>query len=179
MKLLQLLENMTSQFPTSKEEVEIVLKKHNIENYKINGDLSVDVDGDVVLFNDKKLVSIPVNFGKVSGRFNCYNSRLTSLKGAPREVGGDFWCAGNKLTSLKGAPLEVGGNFSCYSNELTSLQGAPREIVGNFDCSHNQLTSLQGAPREVGGHFDALKNPNLKSLDGIGTVYGGILTDLK
>ena len=60
MKLLQLFE---SQFPTSKEEVEEVLELYKIENYTINDDLTVDVDGDVDLYNGH-LRSMPVKFGK-------------------------------------------------------------------------------------------------------------------
>jgi hypothetical protein len=101
MKLLQLLEN-TQQFPDTKEEIERILNKYKIANYTINGDMSVDVDGDVNLYL-MGLISLPVKFGKVSGAFKCYGNNLTSLRGAPREVGGYFDCRfNNDLTSLDG-----------------------------------------------------------------------------
>ena len=65
-----------------------------------------------------------INFGKVTGDFNCSYNNLTSLKGAPQTVGGDFKCSDNQLTSLRGAPQKVGGDFYCYNNpNLHSLDG--------------------------------------------------------
>ena len=162
-----------------------------------------DYDGDLndnILFNfiSKDRDGFTINFGKITGKFNCYDLGLTSLKGAPTEVDGDFWCNSNKLTSLKGAPQKVsgsfgcsdnyltslegapqkvGGTFSCYGNQLTSLKGAPQKVGKDFWCSSNQLTSLEGAPQEVGGEFDCRHNPNLHSLDGIGEVKGKIIKD--
>lgn len=145
-----------SVFLTPKEKVENILKKYQIENYTINTDLSVDVDGNIDFrFADLKI--IPAKFGKVTGSFNCSNQQLTTLQGCPKEVGGDFYCYNNNLTSLEGAPKEVGGDFSCENNKLETLQGCPRDIGGEFNCS---------------------KNPHLKSLDGVGNVGEQIISDI-
>ena len=138
-----------------------------------------------------------IDFGKVSGNFDCSYLNLTSLKGAPIKVGGSFYCTGNKLTSLEGAPREVGWDFYCYNNQLTSLkgapqivggdfwcsrnklislEGAPQKVGGDFGCSDNQLTSLKGAPQTVGGDFHCTRN-KLTSLEGIGEVRGRISKD--
>ena len=93
------------------------------------------------------------------------------------EVTGDFDCSDLELISLEGAPQTVGGDFYCYNNQLTSLEGAPQEVGTTFDCFNNYLTSLEGAPQTIGGNFDCRKNPNLNSLDGIGEVKGEIYTD--
>ena len=114
---------------------------------------------------------------EVGGYFSCYNNQLTSLKGAPQKVGGNVYCHSNRLTSLEGAPQEVVGNFYCDGNRLTSLEGAPQRVGGNFSCFGNQLTSLEGAPQKVGGNFDCHKNPDLHSLEGIGEVRGAIVKD--
>ena len=119
MKLKQIFE---SQFPTSKEEVEAVLKLYKIKNYTINDNLTVDVDGDVGIYNSH-LRSLPVKFGNVDGHFDCASNELTSLEGAPIAVGGSFYCNDNHLTSLIGAPREVGGDFYCSYNRLSSLDG--------------------------------------------------------
>ena len=116
----------------------------------------VDIEGDFSCYHvyGEGLTDFKgVNFGVVTGRFNCQNNKLTSLEGAPQEVGGDFICRNNKITSLVGAPRKVGEFFDCSNNELTSLVGAPQEVGGPFDCGDNKLTSLEGAPQEVGGHF--------------------------
>ena len=118
-----------------------------------------------------------INFGEVTGDFNCSGFRLKSLKGAPQEVGKRFDCSYNHLTSLEGAPQKVGGDFIYSRNQLTSLEGSPKEVGGDFGCDNNQLTSLKGAPKKVGGNFDCKNNPNLHSLDGIGEVKGHIYKD--
>ena len=118
-----------------------------------------------------------INFGKITGNFNCYGLDLTSLKGAPTEVGEDFYCHKNFLTSLEGAPQTVGRDFNCSENQLTSLKGAPKTVGRDFNCFSNQLTSLEGAPQTVGGWFECRHNPNLHSLDGIGEVKGRIFKD--
>ena len=93
------------------------LDEMEIENYTINNDGTVDVDGSVWLDN-KGLIEIPVQFNKVSGGFYCSYNQLTSLEGAPREVGGSFDCSYNQLTSLQGSPTRVGGGFYCGNNKV-------------------------------------------------------------
>jgi hypothetical protein len=121
-----------------------------IENYTINDDLSVDVDGYVDI-DSKNLISIPINFRNVSGIFWCGHNQLTSLKGCPKIVGGDFYCDDNQLTSLKGCPKKVEGAFWCSYNLLDSLEGCPKIVPKDFFCNDNQLTSLKGCPKSVGG----------------------------
>ena len=145
-------------------EVDTICKKYDIENYTINPDGTVDVDGDVNL-SGKGLKELPLKFGKVSGDFYCHYNQLTTLEGSPKEVGGDFYCYNNQLTTLTGAPKEVGGNFYCYNNQLTTLEDAPKEVGGRFDCSSNQLTTLEGAPKEIGGNFYCGNN-QLTTLEG-------------
>ena len=126
-----------------------------------------------------------INFGKITGNFDCSGLYLTSLKGAPQKVGGNFSCSGNKLTSLEGAPQTVGGDFWCSYNQLTSLEGAPQKVGEYFYCSENQLTSLKGAPQTVGGDFSCSNN-KLTSLEGAPqkikgsfSCYDNQLTSLK
>ena len=99
-----------------------VCSKFKITNYTINDDFTVDVGGDVNLW-DQRLSKLPLKFNKVGGYFYCADNQLTTLDGAPKEVGGNFTCSDNKLTSLKGAPNTVGGYFFCYGNQLTTLEG--------------------------------------------------------
>ena len=158
----------------------------NLGNRILKNFVSEDKDGFII------------NFGKVTGNFDCSIIGLKSLKGAPQEVGGSFdcsWnylislegapqkvgrnfkCSENQLTSLEGAPQKVSGSFRCYNNQLTSLEGAPTEIDEDFWCSYNQLTSLKGAPQTIGRDFYCEGNSNLHSLDGIGEVRGDIFKD--
>jgi hypothetical protein len=155
----------------SKKDIESICKKYNIQNYTINEDGSVDVDGNVNLVR-RKLTELPLKFGKVSGFFYCNDNQLESLSGAPLEVGGDFYCPNNKLKSLSGAPREVSGDFDCHMNILTNLEGSPREVSGDFVCYDNKLISLSGAPNKVGGHFICDDN-NLTTLEGISKYISG------
>ena len=130
--------------------------------YDYDGSLNF---GDLRNFTSEDGDGFIINFGKITGDFDCFRLGLTSLKGAPIEVGRNFYCFKNQLTSLEGAPQEVGGTFSCHSNQLTSLKGAPRNVGKKFICSWNQLTSLEGAPQKVGGKFVCSGN-KLTSLKG-------------
>ena len=137
--------------------------------YDYDGDLDADIIKNFVS-EDKN--GFTINFGKITGNFNCSMIGLKSLKGAPQEVGGSFGCSDNQLTSLKGAPQKVGGSFGCGGNQLSSLEGAPRDVGGNFSCSNNKLTSLEGAPQEVGRYFSCSDN-QLTSLKGVPQTVGG------
>ena len=158
--------------------------------YDYNGDLDADIIKNFVSEDKDGFI---INFGKITGRFDCsylglkslkgapikvggdfrcYKNQLTSLEGAPQTVGENFYCYGNKLTSLEGAPKKVGGWFVCYSNQLTSLKGAPQKVGGSFNCLSNKLTSLKGAPKKVSGSFNCLSN-KLTSLKGAPQKVGG------
>ena len=137
----------------SNTEIDTICKKYNIVNYTINSDNSVDVDGDVNLW-DKKLKLIPLNFNIVNGYFDCGNNNLTSLKGCPVRVGNGFYCHRNKLTSLQYSPQYMeNGDFSCGWNKIESLQYCTELIRSYFSCSYNKLTSLEHHPTVYGGFY--------------------------
>ena len=60
-----------------------------------------------------------VRFGRISGKFDCSENRLTSLEGAPQSVGIHFDCSYNSLISLEGGPQSVGGDFYCHTNTIS------------------------------------------------------------
>ncbi|MCK9476325.1 MAG: hypothetical protein M0R46_10415 [Candidatus Muirbacterium halophilum] len=153
-------------------EIDSICEKYNIKNYIINEDGSIDVDGNVNLY-DEKLKVLPLKFRNVSGDFECGDNQLTSLDGSPQSVGGDFYCISNHLTSLEGGPQSVDGFFDCGYNQLTSLEGCPQSICGGFYCRGNKLTSLLGSPQRVGGDFECSDN-KLTSLEGAPKRVGGI-----
>ena len=85
-----------------------------IENYTINSQGEIDVNGDVNL-TDKNFKELPYKFGTIRGYFSlrkCKN--LISLKNCPNYIIGYnmFDVDGcTKLNSLEGCPKVVGGNF--------------------------------------------------------------------
>ena len=155
----------------SRRGISVWLKSYDIKTYKINEDLSVDVDGDVSL-SYRFLKLIPIKFGTIRGDFNCGGNSLSSLVGCPSVVGGDFKCSNNELTSLEGCPVEIGGAFYCSNNKLTSLEYCPVSVGGLFDCSGNKLVGLKYCPKEIVSDFDC-DNNRLVSLEGGPFMVGG------
>jgi hypothetical protein len=149
----------------SKEDIDSICKKFDIRNYTINEDSTIDVDGDVDLYN-KRLTKLPLKFRKVSGGFYCFNNQLKSLEGSPLSVGRYFSCFNNQLKSLEGAPLSVGGYFNCISNQLKSLSGSPLSVGGNFYCDSNQLKSLSGISGKISGAIYCTNN-QLRDVKGV------------
>ena len=150
MKYLKLFENF--------EDIHKICKKYGIEDYTINPDGSIDVDGNVYLYG-KKLDKLPLTFNDVSGYFDCSNNNLTTLEGAPKSVGGYFSCSDNNLTTLLGGPQSVVGDFDCRFNNLTTLEGCPQSIGGSLWCQSNKILTFEGAPNHVGGVFNCNTNP--------------------
>ena len=137
--------------------------------YDYDGNLYRD---ELINFVSEDKDGFTINFGKITGAFDCSRLDLISLKGAPQEVGESFYCFGNKLTSLEGAPQIVKKNFYCSYNQLTSLEGAPQTVGGGFKCNTNKLTSLEGAPQIVNEYFFCSEN-QLTSLKGAPRKVGG------
>lgn len=122
----------------------------------------IDVDGGVTL--TRKVTRLPVSFENVTKWFDCSDSKLTTLQGAPSHVGDSFDCSYNALTSLEYAPEYVGRGFFCGHNKLVNLKGAPNSVDGDFNCSSNPLESLEGAPTHVKIQFVVSYAPDLPLL---------------
>ena len=99
---------------TITKEQEDFLNKCTWGTWRLNTESGlVDIDGDFNCSNKGLSDFLGIEFGKVTNNFYCYDNKLVSLKGAPREVGKDFDCYGNQLISLEGAPKEIGRVFCC------------------------------------------------------------------
>ena len=144
--------------------IEEICRKYDIENYTINDDGTIDVDGDVILA-ELDLKELPLNFNRVEGEFDCSYNFLTSLKGCPKYVGYKFACSYNELTTLEYSPEIVEDSFVCANNDLTTLVGGPKEVGGFFCYNNKNLTSLKGNPIKV------LRNHNCDNC-GIRDLYG-------
>lgn len=120
----------------TRQEIEEILDELVIQGYRINDDLTVDVNDDVDI-GDLKAKVIPFQFGKVTGSFNCSGNELTSLKGCPTSVGRSFYCSNNKLVSLKGCPPSV-VDFRCSNNLITDFDVKIETLT--FECLENKPT---------------------------------------
>ena len=155
-EILGLLDRVITKESLLKEKEALLkdlLYNSQTNRYDYNGSLDKNI---LSTFVSEDKDGFTINFGKITGYFNCSDLDHVSLKGAPTEIGGDFRCG---------------------SNQLTSLEGAPQKVRGSFICPNNKLTSLKGAPQKVGGIFSCHSNPNLHSLEGIGEVKGRIVKD--
>lgn len=160
-KFLNIVNMLTNQ---TLMNIQKICLEYQIENFSINPDGSVDVDGNVDL-SSRNLTIMPVRFRRIMGNFNIQNNRLTKLFGAPVAVGGNFNCFNNKLKDLKDSPKWVGGDFYAYRNKLISLVGSPDEVVGNYCISGNEyLENLVGCTLKIGADF---------SFDDVTCIYSG------
>jgi len=150
MKNIKLFESFNT-----KKEIKDLCSKYDIENYQIRDDGSIDVDGDVDLYNLGDLKQLPLTFNEV-GYFDCVSNNLTTLEGVPKKVHGNFRCGFNKLTSLEYSPEIVEGIFRCeFNSHITSLEGLENTYIGgilNVEVCKN-LYSLKGFPKKVGGFY--------------------------
>ena len=129
--------------------------------YDCNESLSADILSYFVAPNKE---GFTINFGVITGDFDCSFLGLKSLKGAPILVEGKFDCSINNLTSLEGAP-RMTRYFDCHNNELISLQGAPSKVL-SINCSFNKLNTLEGLPQEIEALVNCAYN-RLTSLKGL------------
>ena len=123
-----------------KSDIEAWCKGMGIENYTINNESEIDVDGGVYLRRNT-FEELPYKFGKVRGNFSVsYCKNLISLKNCPDYVERDFTCMDcSKIDSLEGCPKEVKGNFYCNGckrefteEEVKSLCKVKRSIIVRY-----------------------------------------------
>lgn len=140
---------------------------------------TIEEDGRVLVYGDVKLVTLqsqlPLRFSKVLGDFECFDTGLKTLEGAPEEVERDFGTEHCQLTNLEGAPKRVGGYFNVSNNSIKSLAGFPDDVGGSVFLSHNQLNSLKGLPETLSDDLEIHGN-NLTSLEGFPRSVAGWVT---
>ena len=155
--------NFINESNDDKNEIIQLCKKYFIENYTINNDMTIDVDGNLNLEEKlENLDELPIRFNEINGNFYCGNNNLKSLKGSPRIVNGDFDCSNNKLVTLYGAPENIvnkymGGNFNCSYNNLTSLEHITKE-VNDLNCDNNEIKTFYHFPK-INGKLMLKNNP--------------------
>ena len=159
----------------SKEEQ--ILFDLGIENFTINKDGSVDVEGNVNL-SQRGLKKIPINFNKIGGYFSLSRNKITSLEGLPKEINGGLYLSDNQITSLKGLPEKINGSLYLSGNKITSLVGLPKEINGSLALFNNKITSLEGLPKKIDGNLDLGNNPvkfTKEEVRAVCDVKGGVI----
>lgn len=186
MRYIKLFEELKD----NKEKIIKACEDLKLTNYKVNDDLTVDVD-DHVLIENRRFSKLPIMFGTIGGDFiikSCNN--LTTLKGCPKIVYCDFEITSNyMLNEMDYVPYLVSGSFTIsHSSKLTTIK-YPNKIGGDIilsylyiesigdmdksDCCHgdlklislSKLKSLYGIPSEIGDCFDIESCIKLESLE--------------
>lgn len=164
----------------TREEIEQWLVHHNVSNYEIRDDLTVDVNTGVYLNYVEDAIDDYSNTtgAKIQEIYACeypdvgrigdfgdghpliYEFKpIVSLPIRFGRVMGDFIIRHNELSSLEGCPTYVHGEFDCAYNNLKTLSGGPLEVLEHFSCENNSLKNLFGAPRRIGADFYCFANP--------------------
>jgi hypothetical protein len=160
--------------------IEKWLAEFNIKDYYINRDFSIDAYGEVILAY-RELTELPsyIQFNKIDRKtssqqvgFSVAHTKLSSLRGCPKEVMGTFDCSNNNLKSLKFGPEYVWGTYFCEHNQIETLEGCPKYIGRNFHAEHNKLTTLEYGPVSVGGSYFCYDN-SLITLKGSPLIIPG------
>ena len=119
-----------------------------LRNIKINNIFETDDDTKLIVnvygsvhISNKHLTKFPMDFGKVTGYFDCYENKLTTLIGSPKYVGDFFNCGRNNITTLEGGPKIVNGAFICVRNQLTDFYGFP-DRVKDVDMNGNNVNEI-------------------------------------
>ena len=142
------------EFLIRKYEIESVIREHwiLIDNYCINEDGNIDVEGNVKFSENMDfLKELPFKFNKVSGDFDCSKLSLESLKGSPIEVGGTFNCSYNQLSTLEYLPKKAG--CLVFDNTVKSL------YTGGVNCNFEKVILL--TITDISAHL----NPKFKLED--------------
>ena len=135
------------------KNIKQICLEHKIEDYTINSDGSIDVDGNVDL-SSRNLSILPIKFKRIMGDFHIQNNQLATLYGSPIAIGRNFNCFNNQLTNFTNGPKWVGGDLYAYNNKLAILKGSPHEVAGNYYISGNdKLSNLVGCTLKIGGNF--------------------------
>lgn len=126
--LFKLESKIYSALKISKENlIKDFLKESKIENYIINEDGSIDIDGFSSIYIN--LNDFPIKIKSVQGTL-IYHAEVSNLKGCPQYISGNFLCRHNKLNSFEGGPKFIGGSLICDNNNITSFEGFPEKVNG-------------------------------------------------
>ena len=150
--------------------IEEICDKNGIENYTINDDGSIDVDGNVFM-NGFDMYELPLKFNNVTGGFNCNDNNLTTLKGCPEKVGSEFHAGSNKLTEVDFCPKECRVVSFSTNYDLVSIKKFPEKCI-RVDFSWTNLLSLKGLENVEGLEEVYVANSPLVS------IFGGRIKDI-
>lgn len=114
----------------------VITQKVDDVEYKINDDLSVNINGNLDIIEDDSthlFSRLPIKLNLVNGNLDCMEIGLETLENFPNRINGDFICSYNEITTLEFAPREITGRFMCHDNKITSLKNISTYFTDNSD----------------------------------------------
>jgi len=126
-----------------KETIKRWLDKHNVKNYIINDDLTIDTIDTYSSRGNVNLreVNIPdfIKFKHIAGFLDLSYTSITSLSD---DLQVDWWLDLNhsKITSLPNG-LKVGGSLNLWNTPITSLPNGLK-VGHNLNISYTTITTL-------------------------------------
>lgn len=139
------------------------------------------IEGGIYLTNTriKDLKFCPKSLGETEGDLILQNNRnLVSLEGCPEKVSGDFTLSDcHSINSLENGPKEAGKTYKVEScNSLDSIQGLANNVGKHLMLRDNRkLTSLAGINKilkSVGGKLDVSGSRFTSSIMGLLLIKG-------
>lgn len=157
------------------ERIRKWLDDHEVTNYTINQDNTVDVAGNLIL-NGLRFKKLPVTFNKVDGNIYLASSLLESLEGLPSVVHGDLHLNATKLRTTKGMPSQINGSLDISGSEFPSFVGSGLESVADdLIINKTVISSFEQCPK-IGGDLRLDASTGFASLNGMPSTIGGGLT---
>lgn len=129
----------------SNEDDDPMKGRYSLSNGKVNvPNIAVDI-------SERKLTSLPVQFGTVEKDFIIMDNQLTSLKGCPKHVTGSFDARNNMLSTLEFMPKYILEDCTIgnQNGRLTSLKNIHKYTdsidgyLGIQDIKSNMLGILK------------------------------------
>lgn len=163
-----------SQYQGIQAKIANWLLHHDIQNFTINQDNTVDIKGDLHLIH-VRTKKLPIQFGTVSGDIAVDSEMLESTWGLPKTLNGSlYWSGGKAGIDLSFLPEHIGGDahFNWWEADFTT--SSLKSVGGSFVIDHSKINTFEGFPNVVGGivrvQADGDKNFSIKSFKGLPSV---------
>ena len=129
-------------------QIKTWLEEHDVTNYSLNSDLSIDVLQSLDFSYDEIEFPSYIKFRKVLGDYRLKHCDIESLIGGPEIVTGTFYCINTTVKNFDGAPIEVHNDCNIYDNDNLSPNEIDKfentsEIRGNVYTSYTLVDPFE------------------------------------
>jgi hypothetical protein len=123
------------------------LDYYGIQNYTINDDMSVDIDGSV-LIDRRHIPRLDVKFRNVSNEFFINKCGLESMNNLPISCK-CVTLTNNNINEISNVPLNC-QYLNLNNNKITEIQNIEHLTeLSTLEISHNKITKLYGLPSSI------------------------------